>query len=29
VAVIERRAHVAEEATFGDSGLLAPGAAMP
>ncbi|MFS2115471.1 FAD-dependent oxidoreductase, partial [Herbaspirillum frisingense] len=27
VAVIERRAHVAEEATFGDSGLLAPGAA--
>jgi D-amino-acid dehydrogenase len=29
VAVIERRAHVAEEATFGNSGLLAPGAAMP
>ncbi|WP_443114430.1 FAD-dependent oxidoreductase [Herbaspirillum seropedicae] len=29
VAVIERRAHVAEEATFGDSGLLAPGTAMP
>lgn len=29
VAVIERRAHVAEEATFGDSGLLAPGAATP
>lgn len=29
VAVIERRGHVAEEATFGDSGLLAPGAAMP
>jgi D-amino-acid dehydrogenase len=29
VAVIERRAHVAEEATFGDAGLLAPGAAMP
>ncbi|WP_050466828.1 FAD-dependent oxidoreductase [Herbaspirillum chlorophenolicum] len=29
VAVIERRAHAAEEATFGNSGLLAPGAAMP
>ncbi|NQE51095.1 FAD-dependent oxidoreductase [Herbaspirillum rubrisubalbicans] len=29
VAVIERRAHVAEEATFGDTGLLAPGAATP
>jgi D-amino-acid dehydrogenase len=29
VAVIERRASVAEEATFGNSGLLAPGAAMP
>ncbi|MBO9535626.1 FAD-dependent oxidoreductase [Herbaspirillum sp.] len=29
VAVIERRAHVAEEATFGNSGLLAPGLAMP
>lgn len=29
VAVIERRANVAEEATFGNSGLLAPGTAMP
>lgn len=29
VAVIERRGHVAEEATFGNSGLLAPGLAMP
>ncbi|ALU89309.1 D-amino acid dehydrogenase, small subunit, protein [Herbaspirillum rubrisubalbicans M1] len=29
VAVIERRAHVAEEATFGDTGLLAPGVATP
>ncbi|KAF1048137.1 MAG: D-amino acid dehydrogenase 1 [Herbaspirillum frisingense] len=27
--MIERRAHVAEEATFGNSGLLAPGMAMP
>ncbi|WP_408158404.1 FAD-dependent oxidoreductase [Herbaspirillum lusitanum] len=29
VAVLERRANVAEEATFGNSGLLAPGSAMP
>ena len=29
VAVLERRANVAEEATFGNSGLLAPCAAQP
>lgn len=29
VAVIERRGNVAEEATFGNSGLLAPGLSMP
>ncbi|EJM98661.1 glycine/D-amino acid oxidase, deaminating [Herbaspirillum sp. YR522] len=29
VVVIERRSHVAEEATFGNAGLLAPGTALP
>lgn len=29
VAVLERRGNVAEEASFGNSGLLAPGAAQP
>jgi len=29
VAVLERRGNVAEEASFGNSGLLAPGVAQP